>query len=251
VLTADRPHCNLGGEDPRCTKVGSQYYLYYTGYAATADGDDTDRQVRICLATTANFLEWELRGPVAGDVNDVDNKNAALLPEPVGGKWLMLHRPMQGPGAMAIHLAEADTPEGPWISRGELMRSYRYREFERSWIGAGGPPVPCGDSRFLMIYHQGHFTTDGKREYDLAAALLDFRSPEVVRSRVEPILRPTGFGERSGDRELGVDNVVFTCANYRSGEDVVVPYAGADSRVFGARVSFQRLVEVLEATPLH
>ncbi len=246
VLTADQPYHNLGVEDPRCTKVGDLYYLYYTGYSATGGGAEVDRRVRICLATTRDFLEWDLHGPVVGDINEVDNKNAALFPEPVKGKWMLLHRPMAGPGAMAIHLAESNNPEGPWTSRGELMRSHVYREFERSWIGAGGPPVALGAQRFIMIYHQGHFTAEGTREYDLAAALLDFSSESIVRSRIEPILRPTAAGERTGDQELGVDNVVFTCANYRFGDELVVPYAGADSRVFGASATFEKLVAALE-----
>ncbi|MDX1741761.1 MAG: glycosidase, partial [Rhodothermales bacterium] len=168
VLRPDQPYQNLGVEDARCTKVGDRYYLYYTGYSTAAGGTESDRRVRICLATTEDFLKWDLRGPVAGDINEVDNKNAALFPEPVHGNWLLLHRPMSGPGAMAIHLAEAHDPAGPWTSRGEIMRSYRYREFDRSWIGAGGPPMPLGGQRFLMIYHLGHFTAEGTREYDLA-----------------------------------------------------------------------------------
>ena len=108
--------------------------------------------------------------------------------------------------------------------------------------------MPLGGQRFLMIYHLGHFTAEGTREYDLAAALLDFGSEPVVRARVEPVMRPTGTLERTGDEELGVDNVVFTCANYRLGDELVVPYAGADSRIFGGTVSFQQLVEVLESS---
>ena len=187
VIRPDAPYHDLGVEDPRCTRVGEKYFLYYTGYAREANGEG---RVRVCLATTRDFLNWHLHGPVSGDLNDYPNKNAALLPEPVRGRWILLHRPMEGPGAMAIHWAEAADPAGPWISRGLLMESYRYREFSRSWIGAGGPPIALGGDRFLIIYHQGHFTADGHREYDLAAALLDFRQDDPVRARIEPLMRP-------------------------------------------------------------
>lgn len=247
VILPAEPFHNLGVEDARCTRIGDTYLLYYTGYATKDPEEPTaDRRVRICLATTRNFMEWDLRGPVAGDVNDFDNKNAALLPETVGGKWLLLHRPMEGPDAMAIHLAEARDPGGPWISRGLLMRSHRYHEFERSWIGGGGPPVPIGDGRFVMIYHLGHFTSDGDREYDLAAGLLDFGKDPVVRARIEPLMRPDAPGEQLGDAELGVDNVLFTCANYVWRDRLIIPYAGADSRIFGASVDLAGLVGALE-----
>lgn len=229
----------LGVEDPRCTQVGGTYFVYYTGYAG---GED----VTICLATTRDFEEWERHGPVEGDINGFPNKNAALFPETVGGRWLLLHRPMQGPDAMTIHLAESDTPYGPWRSLGMLMESYTYREFTRSWIGAGGPPVSLGSGRFLMIYHQGHFTSEGGREYDLAAALLDFSQDDPVVGRIEPLMRPTGSDEQEGDPDLGVDNVLFTCACYVAGNDLIIPYAGADSRIFGARVSLNALASALE-----
>ena len=246
VIRPEEPFHNLGVEDPRCTKVDDTYYLYYTGYATEREGDEeADTRVRICLATTQDFLTWDLHGPVEGDVNDVDNKNAALLPEPVAGRWRLLHRPMQGSGAMAIHLAEADDPAGPWLSTGVLMRSRRYAEFDRSWIGGGGPPLSIGGERFVMIYHLGHYTPQGDREYDLGAALLDFSIEPIVTERIEPFMRPDGPRERLGDAELGVDNVLFTCANYRWRDRLVIPYAGADSRVFGAEVAFEQLVEVL------
>jgi beta-1,2-mannobiose phosphorylase / 1,2-beta-oligomannan phosphorylase len=244
VIDVGEPFHNLGVEDARCSRVGDTFYLYYTGYCQESDG----RRVRICLATSENLVDWQLHGPLAGDLNDVDNKNPALFPEPVQGKWLMLHRPMEGPGAMAIHLAEADSPAGPWRSRGLLMHSFAYHEFERSWIGAGGPPVSLGGERFLAIYHQGHFTRDGRREYDLAAALFDFGLDDPVVARIEPLMRPSGPIEQAGELALGVDNVLFTCANYVLGEDLIIPYAGADSRILGASVHLQALVSALENT---
>lgn len=244
ALAPGASYDRLGVEDPRCTQIDDTFFLYYTGYAG---GED----VSICLATTRDFEHWERHGPVAGDINHVPNKNAALFPVMDEGRWLLLHRPMQGPDAMAIHIAKAETPYGPWHSLGCIMKSYAYLEFERSWIGAAGPPISLGERRFLMIYHQGHFTAEGTREYDLAAALLDFRRTDPVVARIEPLMRPTGPLEQAGDPLLGVDNVLFSCANFVVGEDLVIPYAGADSRIFGASIPLAQLVAALdeEAAP--
>lgn len=243
VMQPDAPYENLGVEDPRCTRVGDLYYLYYTGYRHQENGEG---RVQICVASSRDLRRWTQLGPLTGEINEYPNKNAALLPRPVDGKWLLLHRPMEGPDAMTIHLAESDAPHGPWRSRGKLMSSYAYRQFSRSWIGAGGPPIAIGADRFLMIYHQGHFTADGRREYDLAAALLDFSFDDPVRSRIEPLMRPEGTREQIGDAELGVDNVLFTCANYCYNGDLVIPYAGADSRIFGATIPKNDLIQALE-----
>jgi predicted GH43/DUF377 family glycosyl hydrolase len=247
AIGPDAPFHNLGVEDPRCTRVGDTYYLYYTGYFDPSPEDDFDRRVHVCLATSRDLVAWTLRGPLAGEINAVNNKNAALLPEPTEHGYVLLHRPMEGADAMTIHWATAPDPAGPWTTRGSLMRSFRYREFAQSWIGAAGPPVALGDGRFLALYHQGHYGRDGRREYDLAAALLDFRRREPVVGRIEPMMRPSGALEMEGDDELGVDNVVFSCANHVWQGDLVIPYAGADSRIFGASVPLAELVDALES----
>ena len=241
VIRPEASFHHLGVEDARCTRIDDVFYLYYTGYALHHGEPD----VRICLATSSNLVDWTLHGPAAGDINEVSNKNAALLPRMVDGRWILLHRPMEGPGAMTVHWAVSDSPEGPWRTQGVLMESYIYREFTRSWIGAGGPPVSIGGERFLMIYHQGHFTAEGRREYDLAAALLDFGASEPVVARIEPLMRPATDAERLGDPDLGVDNVLFTCANYVVGDDLIIPYAGADSRIFGASIGISEMVAAL------
>jgi len=238
---------NLGVEDPRCTIVHDTFFVYYTGYSSDPERkQDPVRRIQICLATTKDFIRWRLLGPVAGDINRFPNKNGALLPRTINGKWLLLHRPMEGPDNMTIHLAEADEPSGPWYTRGKIMTSFPYREFRRSWIGAGGPPLHISENRFLMIYHQGHFTDDGRREYDLAATIIDFSSDQPVHRRIEPLMRPTEPLEQYGDAELGVDNVLFTCANYIWGDQVIVPYTGADSRIFGASISLDDLLTALD-----
>ncbi len=246
VLSPDETFHNLGLEDPRCTRIGDTYYLYYTGYTDPTPSDDVDRRVHICLATSTDLVDWTLHGALEGEINAVNNKNSALLPAPVDDQYILLHRPMEGDDAMAIHWATAPAPSGPWTSQGLLMQSYQYEEFAQSWIGAAGPPEVLEDGRFLTIYHQGHFTPEGAREYDLAAALLDFRLEDPVVSRIEPLMRPTGGMETEGDDDLGVDNVLFSCANYRWEDDLIIPYAGADSRIFGARISFDGLLSALE-----
>ncbi len=248
VIAPDEPFHDLGVEDARCTKVGDTYYLHYTGYTSS---DRTDPsflgRVQLCLATTQDFVNWTLHGPLEGDVNRHDDKNGALFPEPVDGKWLFWHRPIYGTHAMSMHLAEADSPDGPWHSHGSVLASYRFRGQALSWVGAAGPPIALGDGRFLAVYHQGHFSFEGKRLYNLSAMLVEPLADEPILARIEPLLLPEGDLERLGDPELGVDNVVFSCANYVVGDHLVVPYAGADSRIFGARLPMAELVARLEA----
>jgi len=245
VLSPIADFHNLGVEDGRCSFIEGTFYFLYTGYYYDSEKDAN--KVHICLATTKNFIDWELKGPIKGDLNSVDNKNSVLFPEKVNGKWVMLHRPMEGANPKSIHWATADEIDGEWKSEGMLMASYRYEEFRESWIGAGGPPVHIGDGKYLTIYHQGHFLPNGDREYDLSATIIEFpgQGDFKVHNRLEPLMRPTGSDEQQGDENLGVDNVLFTCANYIHNGHLVIPYAGADSRIFGAKIDLQDLIKAL------
>lgn len=126
------------------------------------------------------------------------------------------------------------------------MDAIQSPDYRKVWIGVGGPPISIGDSRFIMIYHRGHTDLLNHRQYDLAAALLDFSKDDIVRSRIEPIMVPTGRLEKVGEPEVGVDDVIYTCASYVWEKDVVIPYAGADSRIFVASVRLDRLIGALE-----
>ena len=254
AVAPDAPFHDLGVEDPRCTRVGDTYYVHYTGYTSAASGAGDGAplapgaagRTQLCLATTQDFAAWTLHGPLLGDVNRYGDKNGALFPEPAGGRWWLWHRPMAGPHPMAMHLASAETPDGPWSSHGRALASYRFRDHALSWLGAAGPPVALGDGRFLALYHQGHLSFEGRRFYNLSAMLVEPAADPPVVARAEPVLLPEGDAERVGDPTLGVDDVVFSCANYVDGEHLVVPYAGADSRVFGARLVLADLVGHLE-----
>ena len=269
TIAPEAPFHDLGVEDARCTRIGDTYFLHYTGYASddgAADGraplaHGAAGRVRLCLATTRDFAAWTLHGPVPGDVNRYGDKNGALFPEPAGppgapARWWLWHRPMEGSDPMSMHLASAETPLGPWTSHGRALASHRFRDHALSWLGAAGPPVSLAGGppgRFLALYHQGHLSFEGRRFYNLSAMLVEpaavLATPpeDPVVARAEPVLVPEGDAERRGDATLGVDDVVFSCANYVVGSHLVIPYAGADSRIFGARVVLADLVAHLES----
>lgn len=233
VLRPHEHYENLGAEDPRITKVGVDYIMTYTAYAT---GKPQNR-IRIAVASTKNFVEWRKHGLLKGDLNQIDNKNAMLFEQPIDGEYRMLHRPMEGTDAMTIHWAASGDVFGEWKSRGVLMKAHPNPKFKDTWIGGGAPPLRLPDGRFLILYHIGNRAADGSREYDLGLALFDAQHPRKIVKRVEPLLRPETPAETIGDKELGVNNVVFVCGAYFYEGDLIFPYAGADSVVLGGKIS--------------
>jgi len=232
VIRPDRQYEDLGVEDGRITRIGDRYVMLYCAYGL---GTPKNR-IRIAAASTINFVHWEKHGLLKGDFNGLDNKNAMLFPVRINGKLLLLHRPMEGPEAMAIHWAEADDLLGTWKTRGPLMKPIPKSAFIDTWIGGGAPPIGLSDGRFLILYHIGNRKSDGTREYDLGIAVGDLATHKIIVKRHEPLMRPETPAETNGDTDLGVNNVVFVCGAYWHQGDLYFPYAGADSVVLGGRI---------------
>ena len=237
VIGPDKDYDNLGVEDARITKIGNEYVMFYTAYSKGVP----ENVIRIAIATTTDFFHWKKHGPLRGDVNTVHNKNALLFDRKIDGKYVMLHRPMEGEHAMSIHWGESDNIFGEWKSRGLLMSSMANPMFADTWIGGGAPPLWIEQEKYLLIYHIGNRNTAGEREYDLGIAIMDFSSKEMIVKRNEPLLRPTVPAEMIADKDLGVGNVLFICGAYFYNGDLYFPYAGADSVVLGGRISKSEL----------
>ncbi|HUL43687.1 MAG TPA: glycosidase [Bacteroidota bacterium] len=243
VLLPDQSYDNLGVEDGRITKVGDRYVMVYTAYSSGTP----ESKIRLALASTTDFVHWEKHGLLKGSLNEIHNKNGMIFEQTVGRKFVMLHRPMQGPHAMAIHWAESDDVFEEWNDRGVLMEPIRNPAFTDTWIGGGAPPISVGKDRFLMIYHIGNRKASGDREYDLGIAVADFASGKIILRRAEPLLRPETPAETIPDAELGVANVLFVCGAYFFREDLYLPYAGADSVVLAGKIPKNELRRYLES----
>ncbi len=237
VILPDQEYDNLGVEDGRITRVGDRYYMFYCAYSAHPDGN----RIRLAVASTRNFVNWEKHGLLDADFNNLHNKNSMLLEGKVNGEFVLLHRPMEGSDAMAIHWATSSDPLGPWKTRGLLMGPKVNPAFKDTWIGGGAPPLLLSDGRYLMIFHIGNRTSDGAREYDLGLAIADFREAGTIQKRIDPWVRPESPAETQGDASLGLGNVLFICGAYFYSGDLYFPYAGADSVVLGGMVKGSEL----------
>jgi predicted GH43/DUF377 family glycosyl hydrolase len=232
VILPDQPHEDLGVEDARITQAGDRFYAFYTAYHS----GKPNNSVRIAIASTRDFVRWEKHGLLKGDFNAVDNKNAMLFPGKIDGKYIMFHRPMEGPNRLSIHWAESHDILGPWKTRGLLMKPLRNLLFADTWTGGGAPPLLLKDGRYLIIYHNGNKKADGTRLYELAIAIGDPRAKGFITRRDEPLMSPETPAETAGDADLGVNNVLFLCGCYFFKNDLYLPYAGADSVVCAAMI---------------
>ncbi len=214
-----------GCEDPRVVKLESRYYMTYTAYS--------ERGIRVGLAVSDNFISWER---FEAWWPEMDNKDAVLFPEKIGGKYVLLHRPTREGERMGIWIAYSnDLTE--WYGEREIMAP---SEEEGSWesekIGAGAPPIKT-EKGWLLLYHG----VDEDKVYRLGAAMLSLEEPEKILFRhPDPILEPEADYEIRGE----VPNVVFTCGACEVRDKYYVYYGGADSVVCVATVDKEEMLGI-------
>lgn len=204
-----------GCEDPRVVKLGDSYYMTYTAYSVSG--------MRVCLATTDNFIHWERYEMAWAERND---KNAVLFPEKIDGKYIILHRPMHKE-PMGIWISYTDN-FADWYGQREVMAPSEGGNWDSAKIGAGAPPIKT-EKGWLLIYHG----VDEDMVYRLGVVMLSLDDPsKVIYRHPEPILEPKRDYEIRGE----IPNVVFTCGACEVGDKYYVYYGGADSVIGVATV---------------
>jgi predicted GH43/DUF377 family glycosyl hydrolase len=214
ILSNDVEQELRGPEDPRIVKIDGTFYVTYTGYGGRFDGD-----YRICLASSKNLMKWKRHGAVL----DEPNKDAALFPERIDGRYVMLHRRVPD-----IWLACSDDLK-VWQDHTVIMKPDPDSGWESFKIGAAGPPIRTQDGWFL-IYHG----VSSHRRYCLGAALLDVEDPsKIIARQAEPILEPELDWEINGH----VPNTVFSCGQAIMEDEIYVYYGGADTAIGVAAIN--------------
>ena len=212
-----------GCEDPRVVKIENVFYMTYTAYS--------ERGVRIGLASTENFVQWE-RYRIEWE--EINNKDAVLFPEKIGGKYVLLHRPMLGEH-MSIWIAYSDNVI-EWYGQREIMAHGEEGSWDSEKIGASAPPIKT-DKGWLLLYHG----VDKDKVYRLGAAMFSLEDPSKLLYRhSEPILEPEMDYEIRG----AVPNVVFACGACEVYNKYYIYYGGADSVVCVATVAKDELLEL-------
>jgi predicted GH43/DUF377 family glycosyl hydrolase len=197
----------------------------------------------VFLATTEHFRAVER----VGIVRQPEDKNAALLPHRVNGRWVLLHRPKtQYGGARGEILLSRSDDLISWSAPEQVMQPRAGAWWDSLRIGIGPPPL-WTEHGWLLIYH-GVKETVGGEIYRVGLALLDLNEPtRVLRRLPNWIFAPLAPYERSGD----VPNVVFPCGLvHDSGSDEVRLYYGAaDSSICLATAPLHDLLDTVLAAP--
>jgi predicted GH43/DUF377 family glycosyl hydrolase len=233
TLLADPEHYPdelWGIEDPRVTYIPelNQYAVVYTAYSRTGPS--------VALALTQDFHNFERYGVIM----QPEDKDAALFPRRIDGRWALIHRPAN---AMAAHMWISYSSDLlHWGSHKQILEARVGAWWDANKIGLSTPPIETPQG-WLTIYHGVKQNAAGSI-YRLGLALFDLDNPEICLKRGDEwVLGPEEPYEVNGD----VDNVIFPCGyTLASDRDTIrIYYGAADTSIAMASGSVSAMLDWL------
>ncbi len=231
-----------GCEDPRMVAIDGRVYVTYNAF----DGWDFIRVAFVSIHEddfrAKRFWKWSNAKLLsrAGTLN----KNWALFPEKIGGKFALLHNlHAEGPDRVRIEYVDdlytydpersaLESPDPNAMAPRRIAWHYRMR-------GVGPPPLRT-DRGWLVFYHA---TSEGEgHRYKLGAMLLDPDDPtRVLRRAAAPVLSPDTPYENHGK-----PGIIYACGAVIRDGTVFVYYGGADKVVCVATAPLAPFLDALE-----
>ena len=222
-----------GLEDARIVYLAElgQYAITYTAYSPPGPA--------VALTLTRDFVTFERRGVIMPP----EDKDAALFPRRINGRWALVHRPVSPSADTGAHIWVAFSRDlQDWDDDRVVLEARRGGWWDANKIGLCSPPVETTEG-WLVIYH-GVRTTGAGVIYRVGLALLDLDDPTRVRRRGDEwVMSPREPYELVGD----VGYVVFPCGqtvDEATGE-LRLYYGAADSSIALARARISELLDWL------
>ncbi len=235
--------------DMRLTKH-EDGWIYGVFCSESKDKENSDLSAAVAAAgivRTKDLKTWERLDNLT-TLQSPQQRNVALHPEFVNGKYAFYTRPMDGfietGSGGGIGFGLCDDITHAVIDEEKIISKRIYHTLTEAKNGAGAVPIK-GKRCWINIAHGVRNTADGLR-YVLYVFGTDLNDPSnVVAEPSGVFLVPLGW-ERVGD----VSNVVFTNgAIARENGDVYIYYASSDTRMHVAATTIDKLEEYLFQTP--
>lgn len=229
-----------GCEDPRVTKIGDTFYIFYTAlseYPFKASG------IKVAVATTKDFKTIDEKKLVT----PFNAKAMTLFPKKINGKFtaLLTVDPDLPPAKMAI--IQFDTEEQIW-DQGYWHDWYKNidkhildpRKTEQDHCEVGAAPLWTEDGWLLIYSHIQNYFNESERIFGIEALLLDHNDPKKIIGRTTgAILVPEKIYEKEGQYK----NITFPSGAVIEDERLDIYYGGADSVCCKASVNLQHLLD--------
>ncbi len=226
-----RPEELWGIEDPRITFLDElgMYAVTYTAFGKAGPA--------VALALTEDFRHFERYGVIM----QADDKDAAMMPRRIDGRFALLHRPMAD---AAAHVWISFSPDlRHWGGHKLVLPARRGGWWDANKVGLS-PPLIETPRGWLMIYHGVRRTASGSI-YRVGLALMALDRPDQCLLRGDAwVFGPETPYEYMGD----VPNVTFPCGSTLAddGDTINLYYGAADTTIALATGSLRGALDWLD-----
>jgi predicted GH43/DUF377 family glycosyl hydrolase len=215
----------FGVEDPRITFFERKEYLItYTSFRK----DVTGNPHTISIMKTTDFTNFERLGQVLIP----PDKDGALFPEKIRGRYALLHRPIvEGRAEIWVSFS----PDLKYWGEDRIILPLTERFWEKDRIGIGPPPIKTKEG-YLIIYHGVQNKTGGKI-YRVGLALLD-EDLRIIRRSPCWVLGPSE-GEK----------IIFPCGSVLKEDNLFLYYGVDDKNLSVALANLNEIIDYLKSCP--
>ncbi len=234
----------FGCEDPRVTRLGDKYFIFYT---ALSDYPHTPLGIKVGVAITKDFSEVEEKY----QVTHFNSKAMTLFPEKINGKIgaILTVGTDKPPARMA--LAFFDKEEQIWSEEywtnwlpSLEEHSIHLQQEGNDHVEVGASPIKTEDGWLLVYCHIKNYFSPPP-VFGIEAVLLDLKDPSKVLGRTNrPLLVPKEEYERFGK----VPDVIFPSGALIEKEILKIYYGAADTVLCLAQLEVEDLLK--EISPL-
>lgn len=272
VFVPEKSYEKWGIEDPRIVKIEGKFYITYAVLSrhAIKNGGGIHQTA---LASTKDFVRFKRHGIITP--KKTNDREVALFPEKINGKYVMLHRPQwtketvfkrNGKLYLETKYRNIKWPlkeiprylpekQSIWIAYSKDLKNWSghkvlmepSEKWEEIQIGVGAPPIKTNKG-WLLIYH-GVAGPGQKAVYikslgihRAGACLLSLKNPSRIIARTKkPILEPEKKYELFGDTQ----KVVFPEGAVVIKDKLFVYYGAADKTICLATCNLDKFLNSL------
>lgn len=230
-----------GCEDPRVTKLGNRYYIFYT---ALADYPHTAQGIKIGLGITKDFKSLVAKH----QVTDFNSKAMTLFPEKIEGKIVALLTVDTDRPPAKITVAEFTKEDQMW------SESYWHNwlnhlndhvlplsRSDQDQVEVGAPPIKT-KAGWLVLYSYIRNYSLGAPLFGVEAILLNLEDPSQIIGRTsEPLMIPEQEYELYGR----VPNIVFPTGALVVKDKLRLYYGATDTTCCAAEIDLEELTDYL------
>lgn len=241
LLSPEEKWERFGCEDPRITKIGDTYFIFYTAlseFPFRAEG------IKTAVALSKDMKHIDERHLVT----PFNSKAMAFFPEKIGGKYYALLTPDTDLPPAKIALASFSKIEDIW-NQSRWKRWYasldkhvlKLSRHEDDQVEFGAPPIKTKHG-WLILYSYIRNYRSGTPLFTVEAALLDLKNPARIIGRTDaPLFVPEEEYELYGK----VPDVVFPTGVTIERDTIMLYYGAADTTTGVATTSLSKLLKEL------